>query len=1109
MPPTSEAISSEASAAELKPSSDATETKPVAQAKAAATDVTGVKAAVVSPTVTEPKIDDAVYAGWYITINKTTIRFTVYYRGPDRYEVSLDGRSASLRQALRFGDGYYFPISSKEFTNFKENIINKAAAIWSVPINGIDKTIPGKWVNIDPLPSSSQQRVSVFKPSKATDYKKESVPQISEQLNKLLKTEDSSTYGWIPYYVDKNDTKNIETMATKEYDTFTQVSDINIQCHNAGIRVSDYGVTRETRDKPSNAQKFRVWVIPELVEVDNEKTRLEKDKEDLEEAANADASIEYYRKQLRNEENETPPSTYYKGYRTYIEEHFPLYNEDTIELMTISLARRRAARFIEGLEEDKAYNMVLAKLDAMIKESLEKQNESTIEKLRFKFGNGTTNLGSDGAIIRYDRLPLFTAKPVAESAKEKIVSKLALSDELSEDIRRNIYIGQTYKSDSGYINEWYITIIDPLVVLAKIDSVAASASAAVDLMTVDKFCELAYKDNADSDIITELKNGTLENLKLPGKYVTQELGKGNTALYCACRSPKTTFENIAQMVTTLGLDVNIQNETYKSTPLHGLVERLKTANQAQVDIIIAIMQFLISEKGASIGIKNNVKGPGNTTLNLTALNEFNSFKPTEGTKITPDRKARITGLLTPPSISSASSASADATSGASSTAVPVTAATAVADYSKAANFNTGLVNFWKKNVVHGGARGTWLDKMTSMYDKDKGQTYQYFDYKVYPGLNEQLKLLYSNDKAFKKISDNSKLIYPSSKSRDEILHSLIWRVPGYAGGLETLWFDKPKFEDVYENANGVAAINMKAEVKNITDSSSEDPLVYAQQPSIDRTYSYGILSPAAYRRIKNSKTEQPNDNLASDDRWIHILHIWGVNFESTGTQDYTVMIASSDGLSSLGTFYQKRMIEMFAIIKQSIKETVEYAKTNGKTKLACWIPGIGLNNFLKALSEGNQNICREEFYKVLNMLFSQDDTQLGASAGISIDLIYHAFGGLTELIKTNAPLIKQDTGPRRHTTVYGGVLNFDDNDPNVYNMIVNAWDPLTFIGNGGARDPSLDGWIGGGATNKSGINILKNFEHGFACSAWLSNLHMIPDLADQTHMIGINTTSLS
>ena len=623
----------------------------------------------------EPKVDDAVYAGWYITKNNNTIGFMVYYRGSNIYEVSLDGRSGSLQEALGFGGGYYFPISSNEFIDFKQNIINNKASssIWTVSINGTVKTVPGKWVDAHSPSSGQQQRVSVFKSSMPTAYNKGFVSKITKQLNKLLlEPEESSTYGWIPYYVDKNDTKNIETMATKEYDTFAEVSAINIKCHNAGIRVSDYGVTRETRDKPSDTQKFRVWVIPELVDVDKENARLEKEKHDLKAGIDAEASIQYYREQLRNEKL---PSTYYKGYRTYIEERFPLYNDtDTIELMTISLARHRAARIIEGLEKDEAYNTVLNKLDEMIKISLEKQNESIIANLRLKFGNGTPKSGSDGAIIGYDLPDRFSDKDAAESAKEMIISKLVLSSELSEKIRRKIYVGRTYKG-GGYVNEWYITIIDPIGILAKIDSVAASTAPAVDLMTVDKFCNLVYKPTADSDIIAELTNGTLKNFKLSNTYVTQKVGKGNTPLYCACRSPKTTLRSIEQLVTTLGLKVNIPNETNKSTPLHGLVERLKTADPAQVEIIIAIMRFLISN-GASTDSKNAVKNKDGNQLNLTALNEFNMFKldKGEGTQITPDQRSLIINLLTPTGVSAAAATSAAASSAAatSATAVPAT-----------------------------------------------------------------------------------------------------------------------------------------------------------------------------------------------------------------------------------------------------------------------------------------------------------------------------------------------------------------------------------------------------------------------------------------------------
>jgi hypothetical protein len=302
-----------------------------------------------------------------------------------------------------------------------------------------------------------------------------------------------------------------------------------------------------------------------------------------------------------------------------------------------------------------------------------------------------------------------------------------------------------------------------------------------------------------------------------------------------------------------------------------------------------------------------------------------------------------------------------------------------------------------------------------------------------------------------------------------------------------------------------------------------DPLEYALNDRIDRKYAYGILSPTAYRRA--TSTQGGSGLLINLDNWIHILHIWGVNFESTSTRDYRAMI-DAGGINNLANFYSVRMIEMFAIIKQSIIETVKYMriKEPGKTKLACWIPGIGLGNFFNAFGDDDNDprkvVCRREFYRALNILFQHSDQQL-ESGGIVIELIYYAYPKWEHIYDNVANIYTHDIpstvpdksptnphpdtklNPRRRTSVGGGgVLNFDDlskGSENTYTMIINAWDPLTFIGNGGVRDGSLDGWMVGGAPG--GI-----IPRGFACSAWLSNLHMIPDLAD--HMIPVITSKI-
>lgn len=203
------------------------------------------------------------------------------------------------------------------------------------------------------------------------------------------------------------------------------------------------------------------------------------------------------------------------------------------------------------------------------------------------------------------------------------------------------------------------------------------------------------------------------------------------------------------------------------------------------------------------------------------------------------------------------------------------------------------------------------------------------------------------------------------------------------------------------------------------------------------------------------------------------------------------------------------MIEMFAVIKRSIVETanVLVGKYPDVKTLNVWIPGIGLNNFLKALGPYGPeaiNGCILAFLKVMNdHVFSKSDAEILASANqdvkdrvsaatFALTLRFVEYSGLPNVAITYASGLSSivtathDSGPRSY--IHGSLFNYDQTLPNQYFLLVNAWDPMTFIGNGGSRDPSMDGWFGGGYT------------HGnFTCTAWLSNLHMIPSLIE--HMI--------
>jgi len=143
-----------------------------------------------------------------------------------------------------------------------------------------------------------------------------------------------------------------------------------------------------------------------------------------------------------------------------------------------------------------------------------------------------------------------------------------------------------------------------------------------------------------------------------------------------------------------------------------------------------------------------------------------------------------------------------------------------------------------------------------------------------------------------------------------------------------------------------------------------------------------------------------------------------------------------------------------------------------------------------------------------DLLFSKTDAEILSSASemtrqrldgtapIRLSLRFAEYSGLPAVANSNrAQLggILGDMSPNSPRSFVREAL-FTYQDPAAggsdYYLLVNAWDNMSFIGNGGSRDESLDGWIAGGYTYGR-----------FASTVWLSNLHMIPSLVD--HIIPV------
>jgi len=266
-------------------------------------------------------------------------------------------------------------------------------------------------------------------------------------------------------------------------------------------------------------------------------------------------------------------------------------------------------------------------------------------------------------------------------------------------------------------------------------------------------------------------------------------------------------------------------------------------------------------------------------------------------------------------------------------------------------FDKQMIEFWKSKCTTVEDRAAWYNRMISMYDKDDGGGEgQYFRLDDYPQLHDFMRTTYSAQESFERINEESRLLYPATQSFGDVMHAAIWRVGGYSGGLNTRWYDPEKFTQVYENhppSPGEPDMYSQAQLL-LTD---EDPntqgadnaVRYALSPRIDRTYTFGILSPARVYRTDLSQSH-----------WVHVLHVWGVNFESQRTQDWARIvtpITNAAGIvdeDRLRQAYHARMVELFSIIKKAIIETVDTvtAKYPHITTVHVRIPGIGLNNYL-------------------------------------------------------------------------------------------------------------------------------------------------------------------
>lgn len=277
---------------------------------------------------------------------------------------------------------------------------------------------------------------------------------------------------------------------------------------------------------------------------------------------------------------------------------------------------------------------------------------------------------------------------------------------------------------------------------------------------------------------------------------------------------------------------------------------------------------------------------------------------------------------------------------------------------------------------------------------------------------------------FDRIEQETMLICPNDHVESCIEHVTSQRIPVFFGRPRTDMWDENKWPL---------------------------PELWGESP-----HAYAILSPTEVYKTAQMDIEQGDSSF-----WISALHLWAPNFESRHTLDWRSMVTISQEGDVIVHHdrYRSRIVEMTRIMDTAIGHLLS---TITCAFLEIRLPRVGLGNFLNALDVSQQTICEHTWLDVIHAWASQLDHS-------RIRVVYCDIRDL-QLDEKYAYL---NVHRERNLFAFG-------ERPDVHVLLVNAWDPVSFIGNGGAEDRSIDGMVGGGACNL------------FWSSAYLSNVMFAP-----------------
>eukprot|EP00386_Alphamonas_edax_P005460 GDKI01017604.1.p1 GENE.GDKI01017604.1~~GDKI01017604.1.p1 ORF type:complete len:410 (-),score=96.81 GDKI01017604.1:203-1360(-) len=347
-----------------------------------------------------------------------------------------------------------------------------------------------------------------------------------------------------------------------------------------------------------------------------------------------------------------------------------------------------------------------------------------------------------------------------------------------------------------------------------------------------------------------------------------------------------------------------------------------------------------------------------------------------------------------------------------------------------------IAALWKAAGVSAQRRGDLFDGVMSLYR---------FSYLGEHEHEQFVRHCLTDEETFNKMQSSMSMVVTqldasgtvTRPSTDTILDSMVYRYPIYYGG----------------HVSG--SLSESADIKEVL---GYEP-VKEKMPPIEGgvRYAYG-----GWARVNKKGWEGKDDGIA-------VVHVWGVNLESKGTHDFKTYVDPHTHRLKTDTYKAVTKTTLHMACKAAVQSAARVGNTQGVVCVR--LPLIGLGAFLSALpNRADVNSAYAAFFQSITELLG-DTVSTGDGVSVDTDL---ARVRVTVCIFDQSvhkmDAYKHWVGDARTQQLIGGGRLVEERDlfdvkspptdsRNETICLVNAWDSRSYVGNGGACDPTIDGFI--------------------------------------------------